>query len=791
MHAFLLRSLLGRAPSLVLTVLGLAVAFAATLAALNLHAVLRGGHPQGTNFAGEPVSIFAHITARDFDLFLFPPQIIAMQEEMGDSGAVISSSGARMIDIGIVGAEHEAAVDVVSPNFFTALGVAIKGGDARQFGDDRTAPTCVVSEQFIARMGLQSPPETLQVAGRALRVVGIARDFNGLWDHETDVWVDWRLGHDLLSPTTTVKGIDGFYWTMAIPARGQAAVFRGKLQRALSRRDLAEPPFDSFRAVPGITNQPDMRRTADTSSWLYLVLCAVMLVVATANLAAWSALLRAGKIQSEWTFLQLGIPRRTHALLGLGFVVLPVLAGALLALPLERVMSALLQQDSAIYALLAWSAEYKNRDSWRAWLAIVLAVTVFGWLLGLAVVHLAGLRYDAGNLRTTTGKVERLFRPMAALVTMLASIALLFGTLQTVNALRVWQALSQQGAGQVWALFINTDFGSSGASLDHGRREAVVRGVRAQLPRTQALGFVKIRPLSTAKEALSAYSLDAGGPPVLKVLLNEADAEGMQAIGADLRAGRAFDTSLSAMELVLDAQAAQRLVQATGKNDVLGMNLYDELSMPWRIVGIVDRIPYGPDPDKEAPVGYVTLGDSPMIANLVLRGPNTAEQAADLAETGVRVDGGRVRFGEPANLAEKAEEALAQYRSRALLGLIAAAITIIISALTILSIVTLEVRRRRRMLAVRASLGEGPLATAWHGARGVLIAILLGTILGMLAMWLAGPSLASRGMLKPADFAWAMPVCSALLMALACVGAAAILLREFFAKPLAQHLREE
>lgn len=790
MLAFLLRSLLGRLPSLSLTVLGLAVAFAATLAALNLHAVLRTGQLQGADFSGEPVSVFAHASARDMDLFLSPRQVMALQEEIGASGFVTASSGARMVAVDIADATREAAVDVAAPNFFTTLGVAIEGGDARLFGDAGAEPACVVSERFLARMGLQRPPSTLVVAGHALRVIGVARGFNGLWDHETEVWVDWRLGHDLMTPNTKDRGLDGFFWTLALPADGQSAAFRSRLQRALARRDLAEAPFDGFRAIPGITNQPDMRRTADTSSALYLVLCAVMLVVATANLAAWSALMRAGKIESEWTFLQLGIPRGTHALLGLGFVVVPALAGALLALPLERLLSALLHQDSAIYALLAWSPEYEARYPWGAWMAIVAAVTSSGWLLGLAVARLAGLRFGAGNLRTPAGRIEWLFRPMAMLVALLAAIALLFAILQSAQALRVWRALAQQGTEQVWMLFVHPDTGS-GAMLDQARRDAVERQVRAMLPRARELGFVKIRPLSTAKVALSSYSLQAGGPPVLRMLLNEADGDGMQVIGAGLLRGRRFDDSLTAMEMVLDAGAARRLAQAAGKDDVLGTQLYDELGMPWRVVGIADRIAYGPDPDKEAPAAYVALGDSPLVANLVMRGTSPAEQVAALARDGVRLDGGRLRFGEAANLAGKANDALARYRSRTLLGLIAAAITIAISALAVLSIATLEVRRRRRLLAVRASLGERPLATAWHGARGVLSSILSGTLLGLLAIWLAGAWLAARDMARPADFAWAMPLCGALLMALACIGTTVILLREFFAQPLARHLREE
>lgn len=787
MLTFLLRSLLARAPSLALTILGLTIAFAATLASLNLQSALQSGHPQGTRFSGTPVSIFSHITPRNMDVFMFPRQILSLQEELGDSGTIVASSGARSVTVEAGGIAKDMAVDIAAPGFFSALGVTLQGGDAHQFGDERTDPACVLSEQFMARMGLQSLPDTIQIAGRSLRVIGTARGFNGLWDHETDVWVDWRLGHELITPTSKVTGLDGFYWVMALPAHGQDAAFHAKLQRALARRELLEPPFDSFRVVPGITNQADARHAADTSSWLYLVLCAVMLTVASINLAAWSALMRAGKIESEWTLLRLGIPRRTHALFGMGFVVFPVIIGALLALPLERLFSALLKQDASVYALLAQSADYERHYPWGSWLTIVLAVIAIGWLLGAAVTHLAGLRFSAPTLRSTAGKVERLFRPMAVLVTLLAAVALLFGTLQSANAMRVWKALAHQDVEQTWALFIQPSAGA----LDHTRREAIERSVRARLPRTQTLGFVKIRPLSSAKTTLSTYSLEAGGPPALKLLLNEADAAGMQTLGANLRSGHAFDSNLNAMEMVLDAQAAQTLAQVSGKRSVLDMNLYDELSMPWRIVGIADRIAYGPEPDKEAPVAYVSLGESPLIANLVLRGPGTQMQMNDLADAGVRAEGGLIEFGNPVSLADMADKALAQYKSRALLGLLAAVITIAIAALTILSITTLEVRRRRRLLAVRASLGEHPWATAWHGVRGLLLSIFAGTLLGMLAMWLASAWLAALDVVKPADYAWGMPLSSALLAALGCIGSAFVLWREFFTQSLAQHLREE
>jgi hypothetical protein len=86
MFVLLLRCLRRRPVSLLLTVLGLAVAFATTLSTLGLYSVLREGHPRGTDFPGDPVSIFMHASAMNFDFFLGPAQITAFQRDLGDSG---------------------------------------------------------------------------------------------------------------------------------------------------------------------------------------------------------------------------------------------------------------------------------------------------------------------------------------------------------------------------------------------------------------------------------------------------------------------------------------------------------------------------------------------------------------------------------------------------------------------------------------------------------------------------------------------------------------------------------
>jgi hypothetical protein len=795
MFVLLLRCLRRRPVSLLLTVLGLAVAFATTLSTLGLYSVLREGHPRGTDFPGDPVSIFMHASAMNFDFFLGPAQITAFQRDLGDSGQVLGAAGSRLVTIEIAGSPREAAVDVVSPNFFKALGVSFTEGDAAGWADPGAPPTCVVSERFLASIGSGARPHSIHVAGRQLRVAGVAREFSGLWDHETDIWVDWRLGYDLLFPTLRDTGIESqpwFYWTLAIPSAGEQAAFNAKLQRALSRRELTQPPFDGFRSLPGITNQVDLRRTAGSSASLYLVLCLIMLIVAATNLAAWSALTRAGRINGEWTLLRLGISRTTHALFGLGFVALPVLFGAFLALPLERLFSALLRRDPAIAALLAWSPEYANRYPWAAWSATVLTVATFGWVLGMIVARVSGLRFGASTLRSAAGAVERLFRPMAVLVSALAAVALLFGILECASALRAWRTFSLDDAQTVWLVGVRGDNGNTGrVPLDRTLREGVMRGVHARFPQTQESGFIKIRPLSAAPHTLSGFSLEPGGEPILSVLLNEVDSGALPALGVTLRSGRHLDPNPNSHELVVDSKAAAELARVARLDTVLGLQLHDSVGMPWRVVGVVDPVAYGSDLSTAPPVAYQTINGVPPVLSLVLRGPYTSNQVEQFAKGVVRLDGGEVRFEAPVNLAHAADRAQAQFRSRALLSVIAAIITISISSLTILSLVTLVVRRRRRTLAIRLSLGEAPWKTAFRGAQGVLLSTLAGCALGCLALWLAQSWMNLHRAGQTEHIQWAVVLCCAILVALSGIGAAAVLAREFFAPPLSQHLRED
>lgn len=792
MLAFLLRSLWHRGPSLALTILGLALAYAATLAVFNLHGALHGGRPKGADFSGQPSSIFMHDSSNGMDFFLAPRQIMALQAQVGESGHVIASSGAREVQVQLAQSPLQAAVDVVSPGFFSALGVTIRGGDARRFADPDQAPTGVVSERFLKRLGLQGPPESLEIAGHTLQVLGVAAQFDGLWDHETEIWLDWRLAHDILFPGIqrgSVQEQPWFYWTLAIPAPRQDSEFSARLTRALEGGALAEAPFDRFQVLPGISNQLELRRAADTSVLLYLALCVLMLIVACANLAAWSALMRLGHIEKERTFLQLGIPRFTHALLGLGVVLVPSLLAVMLAVPLEQALTLLLRQDSAIYALLAWSAEYERNYPWLSWMGVVGVVSVFGWLLGLAVARRAGLYGDSLQLRSPDGRAEKLFRPLIASTAMLAAMALLFGLIQSATAYRVWRSLAQPEAENIWILKVDTHAERAAALPGPQARRSMLAAIAQDIPQARALGFIKTRPFSSAREALSGYSLEPGQPAVFHALLNEADAQALPALGAHLQKGRHYQPGLDTLELVLDSHAADTLAAIVGHENVLGTLLYDASSMPWEVVGIVDAIAYSAEPGKNPPVAYMTLMEAPAVLHLVINSPAAASQITALAERPLQGD--RVHFDAPLNLAAASDRAFAQYRSRALLGVICAVVTVGIAALTVLAVVTLEIRRQRRRLAIRASLGERPWRTALHGGRKLALTLWVGTVLGLLGIALGSSWLAGHALLQPADFIWAMPLTASVMMALAAVGIGFVLLREFFATPLARHLREE
>jgi len=793
MSLFVWRAIRARWPSFLVTTLGLGLAFGCALACLSVVQVLRGGHPVGSHFDGDPVTIYQHVLSMGYDLFLSPAQIAQVQQELGDSGTVTGSSGGAFESAELNGEPMAVAVDVVLPNHFSVLGIHLIGADPERWGQGDE--TVIVSQRFLARLGLTTPPKSIRIAGQDFPIAGVADAFPGLWNHEIEVWVDWRQGQRLLFPTSVNRGVNQqppLYWALAIPAEGKSAEFAARLQRALARTDIAERPFDKLRAVSGITNQSELRQAADTSTSLYLLSCGLMLLVGAFNLASWSALTRVSRLDAEWTMLRLGIPRLAYFRIGLWFVLIPAVVGAILAVPFHWLFAWLLASDPAIASLLEASSEYQRSYPWFAWVAVFALTCVLGHGLGSLVSTVAGLRYGAVSLRSDQAAVRQVFRGVVIVVSMASAIAMVFAAFASLGGYRLLRDMAYPDASQVWMLGLRSGNAATRFDWNAENMDRLVEEVRVRMPELAAVGFLQVRPFSSAKPGSTVLSLEPFGAPDLSVMLNEATYEALPALGLPVVRGKGFSQhGGEAAEIVLDTAAADLFSSSHGGKDVLDQLLYDAAGTAYRVVGVSQRSLYSTDLNSALPVAYASMTESIRPPILITRGPTTAEriqrqlvQAKDSLFPGVVVES-------PLNLRDLSDQTFAGYRSRSMLCVISALVTLVIAFISLVSIISLEVARNRRALAVRACLGASTGELMRRSVRGLSVCVVGGSMVGFALLWFARSALPTDLITSAGDWFWmgGVSVTALLLLVLLCASIA--LRRLFFGAALSDHLREE
>lgn len=765
---YLLRSIRSRALSFSLSVLGLALALAAVLSVQRMSDVVGSGALAATRLHGQPVSVFTYSSGLDFELFLSPLTIRTVEERLAGSGELIAASGTRAVP-GRVGAELETLhVDVVSSRLFEALDVEVQGLPAGQrVLDDSTA---VVSQRFLSERMLQAAPDSIEVQGRRVRVVGVAQGFTGLFDHYTDVWVDWWHAPGILFEEDARRHLDytPFFWSVALPAAGREAEFRTRLQTAISEPEglSIDPPFDSLRAIPGITNQTQWRNLADASLDAYQAISIVALCAAVLNLAVWAALMRVSRAREEWTLLSLGLPRHKHLLLRLGYVLVGLIPAWVLAAAFEPLFVSLLASDSAVHLLLKDAAKSDAGFAWTVWLmggGLALLVV-------LAVAHLveraAGLRFGAPALRETGPVLRGVFRGLTVAMAVASCAALLLGYWALSTSMARQGELAGMDSDSTWTAQAKaTDSKGDFGFADSAERALLAEQLRERLPQIERVGFGTLRPFAEGEGPLNSYTLPNSPDTSLRLRLNQIEGDALEAMGLRLVAGRMLPGTGFALEVLMDQRAAADLARRLGKPSVLGELLRDASSMDYEVVGIVEAMPY--NMELASPLGtvYQRMGSMVPGFHVLMRGGVGAAEVERAFAEPFAVSALRFKLEEPQHLPALAERAQARYRARLLFATTTAGVTLLIALLALVSMVVVEARARSHALAVRACLGARPLNLATHAFRGLLLALGFGAVLGGLVALAATrsiPALAAIGTGSAVDIA--LPVLALMLL---------------------------
>lgn len=789
---FVVRALRSHKVSLIVAILGVAIGLASGLSALRMKELFSSAEPIGTEVAGEPLSIFMSSEAMRLDFFLGPRQILGLQESLADSGYVVGSSGTRGVAAQINGRSEEIRVDVVSPNFFEGLGVRIKGASPLNWSQ-QGAGNAVVSKALVDRLG--HTPASVVIKGVSLRVVGTVDSFSGLWDQHTEVWVDWHMGPHILFPTAKGKNVEDqpwFYWALMAAKPGHVQEFNSRAASALNRRDLLEVPFNEFKAIPGVTNQPYMRTTAEDTLRLYLLVCVVALTVAALNLASLSALVRTAKAGSEWTMLCIGMGPATHFGMSSLYVLIPCGLGVLASIPLEAVFSGLMREDPAVSALIDHSPELQEAFPWAYWVGLGAAIMMIALVVGQLAARAAGLKYGAASLRTNYQRLRLVFRGGIVVISACAAVALYVGLMSTVSSLKFWREASETNQKNSWVMEIRLDDRLDRARVSSSQlRLQIANELKSNWSEIQSVGFASIRPFSDGRVPQSTFSLSRQGHEGFSVLVNEIDQDALSALGVRLLSGRLPETEGQSGEIVLDAMAAADLMKLSGSDQVLGMVIQDAVGFSSQIVGVVERLPYSSDISRSPAVAYVAAESETPINYVIIKGDISDRRISELAKRFAADAGSEFYLSVPTHLGDLATKALNRYSARALFCLVAALAAVSIALLSAFSLVSVEVRQRIRDLAIMECLGASRHRVALVAAQPVVVSVSAGSLLGLLAGITVVKDYA-QGALLPIEIGIPMLVLPALVFgSIAALGCITLVFRQMGLQSLYSVIRDE
>lgn len=422
--------------------------------------------------------------------------------------------------------------------------------------------------------------------GKSFRVRATVALYQGLFDRNSDIWIPWQHAHSLLFPGFSDQGLlrqPGLYWLIAIAPAGQASSRTlASLARLKNRVDLLAPPWDSIRIAPGITSDLTAHSAADTSSKIYLMGAALMLMVALINLACTTALGRARFVDRELILQYLGVSPLQFLMHTTLLVLVPVALAMAIAPASAWGFRWFLSREPNLRAIFEQAPV--QQQSWLhaaldpLWLGFALGAALLGLLLSSAIAHAGGVSAIAPSLSARPARLRFAFRLLLGLLAGICAGTLWFGAMVQVRSGAIAEHLAMPAGAQV-AQSAVTQAGATtsartsdsiwlirmhSAQFDTDTQTAISQSVAAEFSSTawmQQTPFLTRAP--TAGFVLSE-SDDALVHPVIKLQSNLATAGVVAALGLKLLAGRDLQNS---DEALLDQIAAAEL-QKQGKSAI-------------------------------------------------------------------------------------------------------------------------------------------------------------------------------------------------------------------------------
>jgi predicted permease len=627
----------------------------------------------------------------------------------------------------------------VSGDFFRVLGVPAVHGRLLSPADDQAgcgSPGVVLGHAFWQREYGGDPSaigRTLRLDGHPFEIVGVAspRFFGVEVGRSFDVAVP-ICSEAILRGEESGIGKRDAWWLAAIgrlkpgwSARQaseqlgaiSAGLFQATLPQAYAPDDVRNYLAFKLGAFPAASGVSSLRRQYETPLWLLLGIAALVLIIASANLAN-LLLARASARQREIAVrLALGASRARIVRQLLAESLLLSAIGALLGAWLARILS------RSLVAFLSTDSDRLFVDLATDWRALgftaalaIGACLMFGVAPALRATRMAAAAVLKGAARGLSESRERHgLRRTLVVVQVALSLVLVVDALLFVRSLRNLLVLDA-GFRQDGILVASLDLRR--ADVPAERRVAVYRGILDGLraiPGVEAASQASIVPVSGA--GWNDYVVSdgrAGRKPKALANFNRVSRDFFRTMGTPLVSGRDFEER--------DVLGAPRvaIVNRTFARDVLRTSdplaaTFEVEQRPgeerriYQVVGIVKDMKYGELREAFTPIAYLpdTQDAAPgPFAEMLLRSDASLE-GLTAAVTRAVADRGpaiAIRFrGFKAQL----QESLLRERLMARLSAFFGGLAALLATIGLYGVMSCMVTRRTSEIGIRMALGAG------------------------------------------------------------------------------------
>jgi predicted permease len=646
---------------------------------------------------------------------------------------------------------------VVSGNFFTLVGQSPLRGRLLQPGDDRPdAPAAAVISEPLwrARFGADEAVigRDLAIAGHRFVVVGVAPEgFTGTQRGiRTDLWLPAATlplirpgggGEDLVS-----RGARGITIFGVLRPGVPEMVAQAELHTLAAGLRASYPDYWSdvrgegrrLTLVPeaGLRLPPQLRGGAMGASALLLVLTALVLLVACANLAN-LLLARAARRRREIAVrIALGAGRRRLVRQLLGESLLLAVAGGALGLLLAlwgADLIASLQPPIAVPLALDFSPDARV-VAFAAGLALVT-----GLLMGIAPALQASRPDLVTSLRdggTDTGRSRLrgafVVAQVAVSLVLLVAAGLFMRSLQQASTI-------EPGFTTRNALLATVDLSLAGYSEERGTTlfDGMLERVRA-LPGVEAASYTTHVPLSlnSARRSLSVRGYEPGPGEEMEFGVAMVGPGYFETMGVPLVRGRGItgeDRAGAPGVVVVNEAFARRFWPG---EDPIGreVGLAGDQG-PWStVVGIARDGKYGSRSEEPSPFYYVPYAQEPRSAvTLIVRTAGNPRDLVAPVRGAVRETDPALAVAESMTLTESLELSLLPQRAGGLLLTGFGLLGLVLASMGIYGVIAYTVAQRTREVGIRMALGASSVSVVGLVVRYAARLVLIGVVIGLVA----------------------------------------------------------